>query len=239
MADAIDCEDVVVVEEEGVVTGLLAEEDEVVTALLAEDDEVVTGLLAEEDEVVTELLAEEDEVVTGLLAEKDEVGTGLLAEAELEVMTDDTEDALKVDSEEDATVAELEAWEADEVLKANKILEADETLAADGEDRIPDEEEIVLEVDGTELATLLATLLKERVSTDATCATDFEAVLDAIARTVLFVGATDETTEEAREVMLEIELERELLGQLCTLCVTVWRAPVTVEVARLVIVVVL
>ena len=99
-----------------------------------------------------------------------------------------------------------------------------------------DEEEDVPAVDKKELARALPTLLKERVSTVAACAAEFRAVLGAEARTVVLIEGT---TEEVEEVVLTIELGRELLGQLCMLCVTVCAAPVTVEVVRLVMVVVL
>jgi len=102
-----------------------------------------------------------------------------------------------------------------------------------------DVDEKVLEVDVGELARALPTLLKEKVSTVAACAAEFTAVLGAEARTVVLTEDTAGTTENAIEVVLKIELGREVLGQLCMLCVTVWRVPVTVEVSRLVIVVVL
>jgi len=162
-----------------------------------------------------------------LAVEEDGVIVTLLVEEELEVNTDGAiEDALKVDSGEDATVAEVEAWEANEVLEAV-------------EEGMFDEEGSVLEVDVRELARALPTLLKERVSTVAACAAEFTAVLGAEARTVVLVEDTAGTTDEAIEVVLKIELGEELLGQLCMRCVTVWRVPVTVEVSRLVIVVVL
>ena len=102
-----------------------------------------------------------------------------------------------------------------------------------------DEEEDVLAVDMRELARVLPTLLKERASTVAACAAEFTAVFGAEARTVVLIEDTVGTTEDAIEVVLRIELGGEVLGQLCMLCVTVCKGPVTVEVSRLVIVVVL
>ena len=77
-----------------------------------------------------------------------------------------------------------------------------------------DKDKNVLEVDVRELAGVLPTLLKVRVSTAAACAAEVGAVLGAMARTVVFAENTVEATAGPKGVVLSTELERELLGQL-------------------------
>lgn len=96
-ADATGSEDVVAVDEDGVIIALLAgEELEVMTDGATEDK-----LEVKSEEAVPEVEAGEADEVLGI---------GLLAEGELAVMTDGaTEDALEAAGEEDAVVAGAEA----------------------------------------------------------------------------------------------------------------------------------
>jgi len=157
-------------------------------------------------------------------AEEDVVVIGLLTGEELEASVNNSvEDVPEVDDEEAAANSEAVARELDEVL------------AVGGVDKVNDDWDVP-GVDVRELARALPILLKVRVSTVTACAAEVTAVLGAEARTVVPIKGT---TEEAKEVVLKIELGRELLGQLCMLRVTVCGVPVTVEVVRLVMVVVL
>ena len=156
-------------------------------------------------------------------AEEDVVVIGLLTGEELEAsMNGSVEDVPEIDEEATAK-SEAVARELDEVL------------AVGGVDKVNDDWDVP-GVDMRELARALPILLKVRVSTVTACAAEVTAVLGAEARTVVPIKGT---TEEAKEVVLKIELGRELLGQLCMLRVTVCGVPVTVEVVRLVMVVVL